>query len=192
MSEKNLLINIFSNANLSTQEMEMVLAPFTKVLFKKNDFLFKKGRTLNHYYFLEKGFIRSFTYDYDGNEVTTNFYSQSDIVLDWTSFMLRHPTQENFQANTDAICWRLTYDDFQKLFHSIEKFRESGRSRFAKSYLELKKNRLSIISHTAKERYLSLIEEHPEIIHNASLKHIATYLGITDTSLSRIRKEITL
>ena len=79
---------------------------------------------------------------------------------------------------------------FQELFNSIKGFRESGRTRFAKSYLELKTNRLSIISHTAKERYLMLLKKHPEIINNAPLKHIASYLGITDTSLSRIRKEI--
>ncbi len=80
MSEKSLLKNIFSNANLSIQEKERVLQSFYKVDFKKNDFLFKEGRTLNHYYFLEKGFVRSFTYDYDGNEVTTNFYSESEVV----------------------------------------------------------------------------------------------------------------
>ena len=190
MSEKSLLINIFSRANFSSQEMEMVLKHFTKVSFKKKDFLFKEGQTLDHYYFLDKGFIRSFTYDYNDNQVTTNFYSPSNIVLDWTSFMLRTPTQENFQASIDSICWRLTYDDFQILFNSIEKFRISGRGRFANSYLELKKHHLSLITHTAKERYLALIKEHQEIINNASLKHIATYLGITDTSLSRIRKEI--
>ena len=62
-----------------------------------------------------------------------------------------------------------------KMTNSIKGFRESGRSRFANSYLELKNSHLSIISTTAKERYLKLIKEHPEIINNASLKHIATY-----------------
>lgn len=190
MNKKKNLEKIFSNANLSIEEIEKVLKPFTKVVFNKKDLLFKEGQTLNHYYFLEKGFVRSFTYDYDGNEITTKFYAESEIVLDWTSFMLRTPTQENFQANTDCICWRLKFTDFQELFNSIKGFRESGRNRFATSYLELKKNRLSIISHTAKERYLTLIKEHPEIMKNASLKHIATYLGVTDTSISRIRKEI--
>jgi len=190
MTKKNLLNTIFSNAKLTNQEKERVINSFTKVKFKKGDFLFKENQTLNHYYFLEKGFARSFTYDYDGMEVTTKFYSESNIVIDWTSFMLRNPTQENFQANTDCICWRLNFEDFQELFNSIEGFRESGKSRFAMSYLELKKNHLSIISNTAKERYLLLLKEHPEIINNAPLKHIATYLGVTDTSLSRIRKEI--
>lgn len=190
MTKKNIIEKIFSTLNLSKEESDRVIESFTKVTFKKNELLFKEGKVLNHYYFLEKGFIRSFTFDYNGNEVTTNFYSESAIVIDWTSFMLRVPTLENFQANTNCICWRLTYDDFQNLFNSIEKFRESGRARFASSYFELKKNHLSMISLTAKDRYLRLLKEHPEIIRNSSLKHIATYLGITDTSLSRIRKEI--
>lgn len=190
MNKKDLLKNLFSSANLSIQEMEIVLKSFTQVIFKKNDFLFKEGETLNHYYFLEKGFVRSFIYDYDGNDVTTKFYSEPEIILDWTSFMLRTPTQENFQANTDCVCWCLKFKDFQNLFNSIKGFRESGRTRFANSYLELKKNHLSIISNTAKERYLLLMKEHPEVMSNAPLKQIATYIGVTDTSLSRIRKQI--
>lgn len=188
--EKHFLNNIFSDGNLSAQEKKSIVKSFCQISFKKNDFLFKKGQILNHYYFLEKGFVRSFIYDYNGNEVTTKFYSKQDIVLDWTSFMLRTPTQENFQANTDCICWSLKFSDFQVLFNAIKGFRESGRTRFANSYLELKKSHLSMISYTAKERYLMLLENHPEIINNAPLKHIATYLGVTDTSLSRIRKEI--
>jgi len=190
MIENKFLDAIFSKANLSLEEKSRVVNSFTKVLFKKNDFLFREDQILNHYYYMEKGFARSFTYDFEGNEVSTKFYSESHIVIDWTSFMLRTPTQENFQANTDCVCWRLSFTDFQVLFNSIEGFRESGRARFAKSYLELKQNRLAIISNTAKERYLLLLKEHPEIINQAPLKHIASYLGVTDTSLSRIRKEI--
>jgi len=190
MNENEFLNTIFSKANLSKQEKHRVVNSFTKVHFKKNDFIFRESQVVNHYYYMEEGFARSFTYDFDGNEVSTNFYSLSNIIIDWTSFMLRTPTQENFQVNTDCVCWRLDYTDFQILFNSIEGFRESGRARFAMSYLKLKKKHLSIITNTAKERYFLLLQEHPEIINNAPLKHIATYLGITDTSLSRIRKEI--
>ena len=190
MNQSKLLEEIFSNANLSKQEMEGILKLFLKVSFKSHDLIFKKGHTLNEYYFLESGFIRSYTHDYEGDEVTTGFYSEPEIVLDWTSFMLRKPTQENFQAITDCECWALEFKNFQHLFNSIEGFRELGRERFANSYHKLKTNHLSMISLTAKERYLLLLKDQPEIINKAQLKHIATYLGITDTSLSRIRKEI--
>jgi CRP-like cAMP-binding protein len=190
MHEKQIILDEFSNASFTPDEMQAILDAFVPVEFKKDDFLFREGSVLNQYYFLERGFVRSYAIDYDGHEITTQFYSPPAIVIDWVSFMLRTPTKEHFQAVTDCFCWSLTNTKFQELFHGIKGFRESGRQRFASGYFKLKEHHLSVISKTAKERYLELIQNHPEILHNASLKHIATYLGITDTSLSRIRKEI--
>jgi hypothetical protein len=76
-----------------------------------------------------------------------------------------------------------------KLF-SIEAFREVGRTRLVNNYFELKNHSISIIADPAKDRYLALLKNKPDIVQNIPLKQIATYLGITDTSLSRIRKEI--
>jgi len=76
-----------------------------------------------------------------------------------------------------------------KLFN-IEAFREIGRTRLINNYFELKNHSVSVITDPAKERYLNLIKTKPSIVQNVPLKQIATYLGITDTSLSRIRKEI--
>jgi hypothetical protein len=76
-----------------------------------------------------------------------------------------------------------------KLF-SIEAFREVGRTRLVNNYFELKNHSVSIIADPAKDRYLNLLKAKPDIVQNVPLKQIATYLGITDTSLSRIRKEI--
>jgi hypothetical protein len=84
----------------------------------------------------------------------------------------------------------LDFETFQQFFHSMEAFREAGRSRLVKSYFELKAHRVSLITDQAKDRYLRLLHERPELIQNVSLKHIASYLGVTDTSLSRIRKEV--
>jgi len=190
MSEESFLNAVFSIPGLAPDEKATIVDSFNKVEFKRHDFLFTEGQVLNNYYFLETGFVRSFVNDFNGNEVTTGFYAEKSIVLDWTSFRLRAPTQENFQATADCSCWALKFDAFQILFNSIEKFRESGRARFARNYLKLKTHHLSLLSKTAKERYTFLLENNPEIIENASLKHIATYLGITDTSLSRIRNEI--
>ncbi|MCA6417329.1 MAG: hypothetical protein IM589_16630 [Cytophagales bacterium] len=77
-----------------------------------------------------------------------------------------------------------------KLF-KIEAFRDVGRTRLVNNYFELKTHSVSVIADPAKDRYLNLIKDKPDIVHNVPLKQIATYLGITDTSLSRIRKEIT-
>ncbi|MBA6314345.1 Crp/Fnr family transcriptional regulator [Cellulophaga baltica] len=184
------LNNIFNSNDFNKEELEAILPKFKQKAFKKNSFLLEQGKAANEYWFVESGFIRSFVLDIKGNDITTNFYSVDDIVIDWPSFFLRNPTRENIQALTDCVCWQLDFDTFQKLFHSIESFREQGRTTLVKSYFNLKSHNISMIADQAKERYENLLKENPLIIQNVSLKHIATYLGITDTSLSRIRKEI--
>jgi CRP-like cAMP-binding protein len=82
-----------------------VLPHFRQIEFKKNDFLIKAGESSNNYWFLEQGFIRSYTFNTEGDDITTNFYSAGDIVIDWISFFLRHPSREYIQAAEDCVCW---------------------------------------------------------------------------------------
>ena len=76
------------------------------------------------------------------------------------------------------------------LFHSLPEFRDFGRAILVKGFATLKLRMLSMITETAEERYAALLQSNPEIFQQAPLKYIASYLGITDTSLSRIRKEM--
>lgn len=190
MTDQHFLTNVFGKSGMTTEEMDLVMTKFKQVKFDKNSFLLEEGRTANNYWFIQSGFVRSYVIDTEGNDITTNFYSVGDIVIDWPSFFLRNPTRENIQALTDCVCWQLDFATFQELFHSIQNFREQGRTTLVGSYFALKKQSISMIADQAKDRYLRLINEKPHIVQNVSLKHIATFLGITDTSLSRIRKEI--
>lgn len=185
-----MLEKIFTRNDFTQEELDQILPQFKSIHFAKGDFLLQRDRTAHHYWFLEQGFARSFAIDPEGNDVTTHFYGPGDIIIDWPSFFMRTPTKEGTQALTDCRCWQLDFETFQQLFHSIEAFRESGRARLVKSYFELKRHSISLITDPAKDRYLRLITDKPEIVQNVSLKQIASFLGITDTSLSRIRKEI--
>lgn len=189
-ANSSILHQIFSTSLFSEDELNQIIPSFKLIEFAKGDFLLQEGSTSNYYWFLESGFIRSFAIDLDGNEVSTNFYSTGDVVIDWPSFFMRLPTKENIQALTNVKCWQLDFETFQQLFHKIESFREAGRARLVRSYFDLKQHSVSLITDQAKDRYLKLIEDKPDIIQNVSLKQIASYLGITDTSLSRLRKEL--
>jgi CRP-like cAMP-binding protein len=155
----------------------------------RNEFLFKEGRVCNEYFFLEKGFIRAFAHDTEGNDVTTNFYSAYQVVFEVSSFFNRTISKENFQAIVDCEGWFISYDQLNNLFHSMHEFRDFGRSILVKGFSSLKIRMLSMITETAEQRYDALLKTNPEIFQHAALKHIASYLGITDTSLSRIRKD---
>ncbi len=191
MNQTHFLKSIFRPENFNSEELELILMQFEEITFRKNEFLVEKGKVANYYYFLEAGFLRSFTIDTEGNDITTKFFSESDIVIDWNSYFLKKPCKESIQAITHGTCWKITFSNFMKLF-KIEAFREVGRTRLINNYFELKNHSIAVIADQAKDRYLNLLSEKPTIIQNVPLKHIATYLGITDTSLSRIRKEIML
>ena len=170
--------------------VNLIVKDFEKVTFNKSDFLLKEGQVCNDFLFLETGFLRAFTFDTEANEITTNFYRQNSIVFEVASYFKRTPTQENIQALTDCCCWKINYDQFQSLFHSIQEFREFGRTNLVNGFIALKERTMSMINSTAEERYEHLINTRPDIFQNVPLKYIASYLGITDTSLSRIRKDI--
>lgn len=184
------LENIFNRNDFEPADYQKIISSFAPVEYLKNDYLLSEGKSANNYWFVESGFIRSYVIDTEGRDITTNFYTVGDIVIDWPSFFLRTPTRENIQALSDCKCWQLGFDIFQKLFHRIEAFREQGRTNLVSSYFELKQHNISMIADDAKERYKRLVAHKPAIVQNVSLKQIATYLGITDTSLSRIRREI--
>lgn len=185
------LKKFFEKDIASSADLKVIIHAFDKVEIDKNEYLFSAGQSINHYYILEEGFVRSFAIDTKGNDITTDFFSKNEIVIDWPAFFTHQPTSEYYQAMTNCTAWRIGFDKFQELFHSIVDFREAGRKRLVGSYFHMKKRNIEMITKSAKERYEALTQQHPQIIQNASLKHIATLLGVTDTSLSRIRKEMT-
>jgi CRP-like cAMP-binding protein len=165
---------------------------FELIELSKNELLLKENKISKDTFVLESGYIRSFTFDKNEQEVTTNIFSAPSFVNDFLSFFKQQPTSENFQCLTDCKLWSMNYEKVQICFHTYPEFREFGRMMLVKNYSALHERMLGMIKDTAEIRYVTLMKRHPNIFQNIPLKIIASYLGITDTSLSRIRKEITI
>jgi len=184
------LIQLFYGSGLvSLLKAGEIASHFSQKIIQKNHFFLIEGNYCNEYLFLEKGFMRAFAHDTEGNDVTTNFYSDNQVVFEVSSFFNRTISKENIQALTDSEGWYISYEQLNMLFHSLPEFREFGRSILVKGFAALKNRVLSMITETAEQRYVQLLKTNPEIFKYAPLKTIASYLGVTDTSLSRIRKE---
>lgn len=188
--KKELLSQVYQHPLINSQELESIIEAHQKVTLKKGDFILKEGEIANSYLILESGLLRSFAYDYNGNDITTDFFCNYDVVIEVLSLFQRIPAKENIQALTDCICWKIDFDVFQELFHSIGGFPEWGRSWMTGRLFHFKQRSVEMVTISAKERYLQLIKEKPQVVLQSPLKYIASYLGITDTSFSRIRKEI--
>lgn len=180
---------IRSLISISDRSLSEIAAYFEPIESKKGDIILLKGKISHCNYFLESGVIRSYTFDTNGNEVTTNLFVPPYLVTDLLSLFKRQPSQENFESLTDCMMYRLTYENLQICFHQYPEFREFGRMALVLHYSQLHHRMISTISEPATKRYLDLISKSPLILQFVPLKIIASYLGITDTSLSRIRKE---
>jgi CRP-like cAMP-binding protein len=172
------------------EELEEVFQAHEKVFFSKGDYILKEGKTANEYYILVKGMARSFVNDFNGNEVTTNFFVEGEIVIEVSSIFQRIPTQENIVCISDCECWKMDFEIFQNLFHKIPNLAEWGRTWMSQQLFVYKQRSVEMFTLSATSRYLKLLEQKPQVVQFAPLKQVASYLGVTDTSLSRIRKEL--
>ncbi|KFF24870.1 Crp/Fnr family transcriptional regulator [Chryseobacterium vrystaatense] len=172
------------------EELDEIFQAHEKVSFQKGDSILKEGKTANEYYILEKGLARSYVNDFNGNEVTTHFFADNEVIIEVLSLFQRIPSQEDIVCITDCECWKFDYETFQELFHKIPNLREWGRSWMSKELFTYKQRSVEMFTLSATKRYLNLLEQKPQVVQFAPLKQIASYLGVTDTSLSRIRKEI--
>ncbi len=184
------LSKLYQHPLLTPLDLEQIFEVHQKVCFKKGDFLLKKGEVANCYFCVETGLIRSYVYDFNGNDITTGFIGQHEIAIDVVSLFHRIPTVEYYQALTDCECYAIDLSSFQVLYHSIRGLNEWGRAWMADNLFQLKQRTISMITDSASMRYQRLQSQHPQILQQAPLKFIASYLGITDSSLSRIRKEL--
>lgn len=171
--------------------VQQITRTFTPFSMEKNNVLLNIGIISTKTYFLEKGYVRSYIINEDNEEVTTNIFFAPCFVNDFLSFFKQQPTKEVYETITDCSFWETGLDNVQQNFHNISDFREFSRLLFVINYYRLNDRVIELTSQKAETRYLKLLKEHPHIFQHVPLKIIASYLGITNSSLSRIRKEIT-
>jgi CRP-like cAMP-binding protein len=189
MNRAPLIEFIRKTVPLSFEISEAIAENFQEKHFKPGQKFLNQDKVSDEYLFLQEGFMRSFLYDTAGDEVTLNFFPRNSVVFEVASFFQRIPSQENIEALAECSGWILNYEQLNGLFHRLPEFREFGRAVLVKGFISFKERTFSMINKTAEERYAALISTRPEIFQMAPLKYIASYLGVTDSSLSRIRRE---
>ena len=152
----------------------------------KGKFLFEQGKICRHIFFIEKGLFRVYYYSNIGKDITAWFSAEQTFMTAIDSFYHHKPTNDFCEALEDSVVYSIKYSDFELLLDS----EEGGRLAFHVLYEITRKMTETIAGikfQTAEERYNTLIMNYPFILQRASLGHIASYLGITQETLSRIR-----
>ncbi|WP_298517689.1 Crp/Fnr family transcriptional regulator [uncultured Kordia sp.] len=158
---------------------------------KKGDFLLKEGKVCHQIAYIEKGLFRTYFLK-DGNEVNTCFCMEDSITLSHKSFVNRVASTEYIQAIEDAKVVTLSYDNLIKLYQLDYAWQSLSNVLTERECIRLSERINAMSFETAKEKYLHLLEKQPEIIQRVSIQHIASYIGVSRETVSRIRSKILL
>lgn len=159
---------------------------------KKNDFLLKEGAYCNYLGFVKEGALRTFYVDENGNEASFLLQIDNDFFGDYESMILEEPSRLNIQALEDTEVWIWTNDRMEALFRSDMYWMKYARVIALKVFLDAKRRLEYLFYLTPEQRYTDLLRERPDIFQKIPQKYIASYLGVSPQSLSRIRKRISI
>jgi CRP-like cAMP-binding protein len=183
------VINHIQNyTSLSNEALEAINNCLTKTTLYKNDYLLKEGNICRHLYFLEKGLLRGY-YNLDGKEITHWFSSNEDFVTSFFSFTTQQTSVENIQAIENCELYGISKQQLNNLCSSYHEIEKLVRIAYEKYYIRLEDRFVNAQFKTAKERYNDLLLNTPQLLERAPLGHIASYLGISQETLSRIRSK---
>lgn len=160
-----------------------------KFEISRNESLLIEGKLCDYIYYIEKGCVRGFG-NHDGNEVTYWFSTEGFFATSFASFITRKPSREGIRSIEPSTIVRIHYDDMSLLFAQYHEMETLGRLISQKYYLQLEERTYALQFQSAKERYQQLMTDSPELLKRAPLGYIASYLGISQETLSRIRTKI--
>lgn len=184
------LLNHISNYGmLSTAAKEKIADSFQQVVMAKNQHLLTEGKICRYLYFLEKGALRGY-YNTGEKEITHWFAFENDFVTSFHSFTTQQPAVENIQLLEGCILWAISKEQLQQLFNQYHEIERLVRVAYEKYYIRLEERFINAQFKTATQRYADLLQQSAHIVERVPLGHIASYLGISQETLSRIRKQL--
>lgn len=176
--------------NLNKQQIDLINSKVVFKEIKKDEYYHEAGKIPRDIIFLTEGIMRVCYYNNKGDEVTKYFIDENNFLADINSYNQEIPSTEYVQAITDCSYFTLSKNAMKELSMTIIEWDNIVAKITAKGLAD-KVNKISpMMAEDAKERYLSFLEKFPKLANRIPLSYLASYLGITQSSLSRIRKNI--
>ena len=172
----------------SDDELNDILAHFSKESLIKNQILVRQGEICKALYFVEKGMGRSYYLNETGKEITQWFFSVGKFMTSAESFFQQTPSLYYLETLEDSVVYHISKQNIDRLFAKYPKMEKLGRLISIEMLTKIVNKLNAIQFQTARERYDYMLAEFPDIAHQVPLGHIASYLGMTQETLSRIRR----
>jgi CRP-like cAMP-binding protein len=171
---------------LSPESSSAFSAILVRMELKKGEILLKSERVCNQMYYIEKGLARTF-YLKDGKDVTDWISTEKNFSVSILSFITRKPDRRSIELLEDSVLWSIHYDDLQKLYKEYHEIERLGRLLADEGLVQIQQRFDDLHFTSAQDRYKKLLLANPTIIQRVPLGMVASYLGISQETLSRIR-----
>ncbi|MBB3697719.1 cyclic nucleotide-binding domain-containing protein [Flammeovirga yaeyamensis] len=183
-------IDVFKQLFLTENEKEAIRKCFHYKQFKKGDTLIVNGDDVEIMYYVLSGCIRNYFIDKKGKEHTVQFAIYDWWITDLIAFFSKTEAVYNLECLSDAEVFGIRFHDIEKLSIQIPEFNKLYRAKLQASIVGYHRRIIANLSKTAAQRYEEFVERYPDIELNIKNYHLASYLGITTESLSRVRREL--
>ena len=181
---------IKKNINIDDEDLKIVLSYFKTIKKKKNDILLSNGKNSQASYFVKKGCLRLFYINEEGKDVTRYIAFENQFATELVSFITKEPAQETIQVVENSELLYITHDDFRHLMTIVPKWKDFYSIYLEKAYVNNSKRLISFTTLDASERYKQLFKINPNIVKRLPNKIVASYINISQETLSRIKSKI--
>lgn len=186
---EKIITHLQSFTKLSQLARQTIQQQLQKEVFPKHHIILNQGSICRRLYFVEKGLLRGFYY-LKKKEVTSWFAGENDFVTSMAAFINQKPSNENIETLETCTLYSISYEELQSFYVQFPEFNLIGRLIIEKYYTELEERTLSLQYQSAQERYQQLMHQFPHLLQRTTLGHIASFLGISQETLSRIRAKV--
>ena len=176
--------------NLSEEEEEVIKQYFTPKKLRKKQYLLQEGDVCKHIAFVEKGALKAYVVDDAGAESIIQFALEGWVISDLYSFLTGEPATYNIDALENAELVLISKSAHEELLKKIPKYETYIRLQITGAYIALQKRLTSIISLPLEERYKNFLATYPNIAQRVPQHMIASYMGLTPETLSRVRSRM--
>ena len=184
------LASVKEHISITDQEFEFCKTLFIPKKLRKRQYLLQEGDVSRYTSFVEKGILRTFTVDDKGNEPILQFSMEGWWVTDLYSFLTDEPSRYNIEALEDCELLLITKPSWETLLEKVPAFEKYFRILIQNNLIATQRRLISSFSETAEERYTKLVTTFPTCLQRVPQHMIASFLGITPETLSRIRSQM--
>jgi CRP-like cAMP-binding protein len=183
--------NFNKKISLTREEELQVKRYLTPKKLRKKQYLLQEGDICKSIAFIEKGALKAYSIDESGNERIIQFGMEGWVISDLYSFITGDPATYNIDAIEDAELVLISKQAHEELLQQLPKYETFTRLNITGAYIAMQKRLTSILSSSLEERYANFIALYPDIVQRVPQHMIASYMGLTPETLSRVRQKMT-